>query len=178
MFSKLIALGLCAFTLSAAAPSQQPMVSQELTISCAISQVGSTTLGSGTIQPGVYRIASAAARSFVLTVDLPDSPVFTEESWSANTYWRVSPAGANNYRIISDGRFPEYGIGAHEGQLYLALPPAVFSISPAAGNTFTVQVPGANRLWTVIDPGTYYSSVELKGADGNDAQRWIFTRIK
>ncbi|KAJ6557704.1 hypothetical protein B0H19DRAFT_1070327 [Mycena capillaripes] len=149
--------------LSAAAPSQQPMVSQELTVSCVISQVGSTVLGSSMIEPGIYLISSALMGS-PLTAVGPSSPVLIAQS---------APGP------IEGKQFIDLGIKADKGVLILDSTPTEFSIDPAGGNTFVVKVPSQDNVWTVSnpDPFAYSSTVELKGADGRDAQRWNFARL-
>ncbi|KAJ6557667.1 hypothetical protein B0H19DRAFT_1261269 [Mycena capillaripes] len=177
MFSKLIALGLCALTLSAAAPSQQLMVSQELTVSCAISQVA---LGSGTIEPGIYQIYSMVAPKSPLMVLRPFTSVLISKETPSNEQWVVTPTGENSYRIIN-AHYSANNFGVHpvEGVLYMDLTPAEFSIYPAGDNTYVIKAPSADSLWTVSNPNpnVFSSTVELKGADGSDAQRWIFTRV-
>ncbi|KAJ6552598.1 hypothetical protein DFH09DRAFT_1167092 [Mycena vulgaris] len=176
MFSKLLKFGLCALTLTlaAAAPSQQ------VSISCAISQSGTSLLGSKGIERGVYRIVNEVGEG-VLKAYRPFTPVLISKNMEFPVtlqQWRVEPTEEGNYRFVN----LQYNMPIihDKGTLILApgpSPAAEFALDPAEGDTFIVKVPNEDDVWTVSYPDAFTSMVQLRGANGEEAQRWKFIKL-
>ncbi|KAJ7182959.1 hypothetical protein C8R43DRAFT_941046 [Mycena crocata] len=159
MFSRLLTLGLCVFTLVAAVPTQQAV------ISCAVGQSESAIVlsaidNSTPLEPGIYRILNGAAGALKAT-----SPYGANDD-EAECQWRVESTGGDMYRFVNM-RFTE----------------PVHYICSGGGHNVKVRDEFEGLLWTTADLNVTDSLVpafpyiRLRGAAGSPAQLWEFKRV-
>ncbi|KAJ6548557.1 hypothetical protein B0H19DRAFT_1265372 [Mycena capillaripes] len=183
MFSKLIAFGLCALTLAAAAPSQQ------LVISCAIEESSPATLGSAAhfeIVPGVYRIVNQPAQG-ALTAGLVNQPVIfskIREFPGPQQEWKVVSIGNGKYQIWNNLLNLPIAYVPNDSNVPLTISTggrfwaAEFAIDPTDGGDFVVEVPGKDQVWTLDDMTAPTSPIKLRGRDNSGSQHWSFIRLR
>ncbi|KAJ6556832.1 hypothetical protein DFH09DRAFT_550685 [Mycena vulgaris] len=178
MFSKVLALGLAAFSLVHAAALQTPMVS------CGVSFGESTRptkfKAFARIEPGRYKIFNVATETQLRNYQ-NGPPIFvsyTREPSGPFGEWDVQPArGSDEYTIINvglqtpaivddDDRVISGGIRGQD----------TFTITPTQNSAFIVSVPNDDKVWTV-DTNVVRSPVELQPQMGKDEQAWRFVRI-
>ncbi|KAJ6552597.1 hypothetical protein DFH09DRAFT_1319047 [Mycena vulgaris] len=97
-------------------------------------------------------------------------------SQSGTSLWRV--AGEGNYSFVN----LEYNLPITYANGTLILAPDAssvteFALEPAEDKTFNVKVPSEDNVWTLSYPDSTTSTVQLKGANGEEAQRWKFIKV-
>ncbi|KAJ7203854.1 hypothetical protein GGX14DRAFT_143245 [Mycena pura] len=183
MFSKIFTLGLAALTLVGAAPAtgfQSPMG-----ISCSINvQAGTGATGSAgaysDIGPGRYLILDFP-RNTQLRSYTEDDPVFvslTREFPGPFGEWDLRPASEGAFIISNVGLHSPVYAGDERTIIAGHARPAVpFAVQAAGDGTFVVKSVNEDLLWTRTTPNNVRSEVQLRPADGGDAQRWRFLSI-
>ncbi|KAJ6615144.1 hypothetical protein B0H10DRAFT_87040 [Mycena sp. CBHHK59/15] len=178
MFSKILALGLCALALTHAAPSLQMSM-----VSCSVNVETSQAVGvQPDITPGYYQIYNAVPQLGLLRSYKAGEPIFV----SATREW---PGPFGNWEVKKVGDYQtirNVGLDANirgrngDGDLTTGSGPGQpFVIEPAYGDFYVVRDPADNKVWTT-DGNPIRSNVHLEQPmnELSDRQLWRFVRVE